>query len=60
MSKKEKNKKKKCNFKCSTCHNYDKAVDYCYEKDIADCSKQVQTDFSTCDSYLVRENLIMF
>lgn len=56
----KKNEKTKCNFKCSTCHNYDKSVDYCYEKEIANCSKQVQTDFSTCDSYLIKESLIMF
>jgi hypothetical protein len=53
-------KDKKCNFKCSLCNNYDKARDYCLEKDIEYCSKQVHTDFSQCDSYLVRENLIMF
>lgn len=56
-----KNKKNKCkNFKCITCHNYDKEVDYCYQKEIADCSKQVHTDFSTCEDYLIRENLVMF
>ena len=53
-------KKKKCNLKCSTCHNYDKKYDYCLEKDIENCSKQINTDFSTCDSYLVKENLIHF
>lgn len=55
-----KEKKTKCGFKCSTCHNYDKAIDYCYEKEIADCSKQIHTDFSTCDSYLISEKLVMF
>lgn len=54
------NKEKKCDFKCSTCHNYDKEVDYCYEKAITNCSKQVHTDFSKCDSYLISERLIMF
>lgn len=55
-----KNKKKCKNFKCSTCHNYDKKTDYCSQKEIADCSKQVQTDFSTCEDYLIREDLVMF
>lgn len=55
------NKKKQCkNFKCATCHNYGKEVDYCYQKDIADCSKQINTDFSTCEDYLVSEKLVMF
>ena len=56
----KKEKKTKCNFKCSTCHNYDKKYDYCVEKEIEEISKQVHTDFSTCDSYLVREDLVMF
>lgn len=60
MSENKEKNKKKCNFKCSTCHNYDKEVDYCYEKEIEEVSKQVHTDFSTCDSYLVHEKLVMF
>lgn len=53
-------KKKKCNFKCSTCEHYEKSKDFCKEKAIENCSKQVNTDFSQCDSFLIRENLIMF
>lgn len=53
-------KNKKCNFKCNLCQNYDKVKDYCIEKEIENCSKQIHTDFSTCDSYLIRENLVMF
>ena len=53
-------KKKKCDFKCKTCHNYDKDTDFCVEKEIAECSKQVHTDFSTCEDYLIREDLVMF
>jgi hypothetical protein len=57
---KKMSEKKKCNFKCSTCQNYNRVSDYCKEKEIKHCSKQVHTDFSTCDSYLIRDNLIMF
>lgn len=54
------NKKKNCNFKCSTCENYCKETDFCKEKSVEECSKQIHTDFSTCDSYLIREDLVMF
>lgn len=54
------NKKKKCSLKCKTCEHYNIISDYCKEKEIKHCSKQVHTDFSTCDSYLIREKLIMF
>lgn len=57
---KRKNKSKKCNIKCSTCEHYDKSFDYCEEKDIENCSKQAHTDFSKCDSYLIKHNLVMF
>lgn len=53
-------KEKKCNLKCKTCEHYNKISDYCREKEIKHCSKQINTDFSTCDTYLVRENLVMF
>ena len=52
--------KKKCNFKCCTCEHYDKQSDFCKEKEITDCSKQVNTNFSQCEDYLVKENLIYF
>lgn len=51
---------KRCNFKCSTCENYDKHTDFCKEKEIKECSKKSLTEFSQCDDYLVRHNLIMF
>lgn len=57
MSEKKENK---CNFKCSTCTYYSKTKDYCKEKEIENVTKQVQTDFSTCNSYLVNEKLVMF
>ena len=52
--------KKKCNLKCKTCQNYDKKTDFCKEKKVEQCSKQVHTDFSQCESYIVHEKLIMF
>lgn len=54
------NKENKCNLKCQTCEHYNRINDYCREKNIEHCKKQVHTDFSTCDSFLIRENLIMF
>lgn len=51
---------KKCNLKCRKCEHYNRVSDFCREKDIKHCSKQVHTDFSTCESFLIRENLIMF
>lgn len=55
-----KNKKKKCNIKCNTCEFYDAPFDYCTQKEIEDCTKQVHINFSQCDEYLVREELVMF
>ena len=52
-------KKKQCNFKCSMCEHYERTHDFCKEKEIKGCSK-VKTDFSTCESYLVKQSLIMF
>ena len=59
MCKKNK-EKKKCSLKCTTCHNYEKESDFCVEKGIEECSKQVNTDFSQCDSYLIDSKLVMF
>lgn len=55
-----KDKKKKCAIKCATCEHYNRISDYCREKDIKHCKQQVHTDFSTCESFLIRENLIHF
>ena len=55
-----KNKENKCSLKCNTCEHYSKKTDFCKEKGIENCSKQVNTDFSQCETYLVRENLVMF
>ena len=53
-------KSKKCNHKCVTCQHYDKSNDFCKEKEIENCSKRVDTDFSTCTDYIIHEKLIMF
>ena len=53
-------KNNNCNFKCATCEHYDKPTDFCKEKELEQCSKQVHTDFSQCDSYLISEKLVMF
>ena len=53
-------KEKKFNIKCNTCEYYEKETDFCKEKEIENVGKQVNTDFSKCDSFLVRENLVMF
>ena len=52
--------KKKCNFKCGTCHYYSKKEDSCEEKGIEKVSEYVHTDFSQCDSYLIDSKLVMF
>lgn len=59
-SKKKSKKNKKCKIKCQTCEFYDKPFDYCTQKEIEECSKQSHVDFSSCDKYLVREDLVMF
>lgn len=53
-------KSKKCNLKCNTCQNYNKSTDFCAEKEIENCSRQVNTDFSQCESYLISDKLVMF
>lgn len=54
------NKNNKCQIKCRNCQFYNRENDYCTEKNIENCSKQINTDFSQCDSYLIRDNLIHF
>ena len=53
-------KEKKCNIKCNTCEYYNKETDFCKEKEIKNVSKQIKTDFSQCQDYLVSEKLVMF
>ena len=56
--KKSKNKRKK--LKCNTCEFYDAPFDYCTQKEIEECSKQSNINFSTCEDFLIREDLVMF
>lgn len=64
MSENKSNKKskrvKKCKIKCNTCEFYDVPLDYCSQKEIEECSKQAHINFSSCEDYLVREDLVMF
>lgn len=57
---KPKKKSKKCSIKCGTCEFYDAPFDYCTQKEIEECSKQAHADFSSCEDYLIREDLVMF
>ena len=59
-SKKKSKKAKKCKIKCNTCEFYDAPLDYCSQKEIEECSRQAHINFSSCEDYLVREDLIMF
>ena len=58
--KKSNKKGGKCKIKCRTCQFYIPEDDYCMEKDIEYCTKQTNINFSKCDEYLVRDNLVMF
>lgn len=57
---KKSNKNGKCKIKCRNCQFYDREDDYCMEKDIENCTRQTNVNFSKCDSYLTRDNLIYF
>ena len=52
------NQKRK--IKCRQCQFYDYEMDYCTEKDIENCSRQTNVNFSKCDDYLTKDTLIMF
>lgn len=54
----KKNDKRK--LKCRQCEFYNCDDDYCMERDIENCSRQTNVNFSKCDSFLVKENLVMF
>lgn len=58
-SKKKFKKNKKCKIKCATCEFYDPYIDYCSQREIEDCTK-MHTNFSSCQDYLIREDLVMF
>lgn len=54
----KKNDKKK--IKCRQCQFYDYEMDYCTERDIDNCTRQTNVNFSKCNDFLIRENLVMF
>lgn len=59
-SKKKSKKAKKCKIKCATCEFYDTPLDYCSQREIENCTMQAHTNFSSCEDYLIREDLVMF
>lgn len=54
------NKRNKCKIKCKTCQFYIAEDDYCSEREIDNCTKQTNVNFSQCEDFLTRENLVMF
>lgn len=60
MKRKCKRKKTQCNFKCKLCEYYDVLNDFCKEKEITECSKKSLTEFSNCDSYLIKSKFVLF
>ena len=53
-------KKKKNKIKCNTCEFYDAPLDYCSQKEIENCTMQAHINFSSCDNFLIREDLMFF
>lgn len=58
--KKKSKKNKKCKIKCSQCEFYDKRFDYCSQREIENCTMQTHINFSSCESFLIKEDLVMF
>lgn len=54
----KKNDKRK--MKCRTCEFYDNEMDYCMERDMENCSRQTNVNFSKCENYLVKQSLVMY
>lgn len=52
------NRKKK--MKCLQCEFYDYESDYCTERDIENCSRQTNVNFSKCADFLINNKLVMF
>lgn len=52
------NRKKK--LKCLQCEFYSYDDDYCTERDIENCSRQNNVNFSKCNDFLIKDKLIMF
>jgi hypothetical protein len=60
MGSKKQKKSKKCKIKCNTCEFYDAPMDYCSQNEIEQCTMQAHINFSSCDDYLIREDLTFF
>lgn len=62
MSDKKRSNKKndQRKIKCRQCEFYNCDDDYCMERDIENCSRQTNINFSKCDSFLVKEKFVMF
>lgn len=62
MSDKKRSNKKndKRKIKCRQCQFYDYEMDYCTEKDIENCSRQTNVNFTKCDSFLIKDKLLYF
>lgn len=54
----KKNDKRK--IKCRNCQFYDYEMDYCTERDIDNCSRQTNVNFSKCEDFLIQDRLVMF
>lgn len=54
----KKNDKRK--IKCRNCQFYDYEMDYCMERDIDNCSRQTNVNFSKCEDFLIQDRLVMF
>lgn len=52
------NRKKK--MKCLQCEFYIHDEDYCTERDIENCSRQNNINFSKCENFLINNKLVMF
>ena len=62
MSEKQKksNRNDKRKIKCQQCQYYSYDDDYCTERDIENCSRQNNINFSKCNSFLIKDKLVMF
>lgn len=63
MSDKQKRSNKKNSnrkIKCINCQFYDYEYDYCTERDIDNCTRQTNVNFSKCSDYLIKDKLVMF
>lgn len=47
-------------IKCYQCEFYDYDLDCCIERDIENCSRQTNINFSKCDDFLIKDKLIYF